>query len=227
MLEDRYLRNMDTFTVEENLKFKDFKVCVIGCGGLGGYIIEELGRLGIGRITAIDSDIFDETNLNRQLFSTVNQIGKHKVDAAFLRMKEINPDVELIPVCTMLTDTNCADLIRDNDLIVDALDNIPTRLLLERYCEELKIPLVHGAISGWHGQVLVVYPGDRTLSSLYSDDSKQGDEVWEGNPSFTPAVVASIQAAESVKVLLNRGKILRKKLLSINLLEHEYDMFDL
>ncbi|MBK5247279.1 MAG: ThiF family adenylyltransferase, partial [Peptostreptococcaceae bacterium] len=69
-MENRYLRNMNTFSLEENAKFKDFRVCVIGCGGLGGYIIEMLGRLGIGFITAVDGDVFDETNLNRQILSS-------------------------------------------------------------------------------------------------------------------------------------------------------------
>ncbi len=227
MLENRYLRNMNTFTAEENLRFKDFKVCVAGCGGLGGYVIEELGRLGIGRITAIDGDTFDETNLNRQLFSTVSQIGEYKVQAAFLRMKEINPGVEIIPIRAVISETNCADLIKDNDLVVDALDNIPTRLLLERYCEKLRMPLVHGAIAGWCGQVSVVLPGDKSLLSLYGSDSNHGEEVQQGTPAFTPALIASIQVAESIKVLLNRGKTLHKKLLSVNLLEHEYEIFDL
>lgn len=226
-IEKRYQRNMNALTPEENLRLRNFRVLVAGCGGLGGYVIEELGRLGIGRITAIDGDAFDETNLNRQLLSTVDRIGSSKAQAAYERMGQVNPHVIVTPVHGRMTEENCRELIRGHDLVVDALDNISSRLLLERHCEAEGIPLIHGAIAGWYGQVSAVFPGDRTLEKLYPKDAERGIEAEMGNPAFTPAVIASIEVGEAIKVLLNKGSLLRKRLLTVNLLDHEYEVLKL
>jgi molybdopterin/thiamine biosynthesis adenylyltransferase len=223
----RYERNMMTLSPEENAKLATFKVFVAGCGGLGGFIIEELGRLGIGRITAVDGDVFEETNLNRQLLSTVELLGASKAETAKQRMLEVNPDVEVTAIHTMIDENNCPELIRGHDLVMDALDNMGTRKIIEKACEKEGIPMVHGAIAGWYGQVSAVFPGDKTIEKLYPSDAEKGIETHLGNPSFTPAAIASIQVAEGLKILLGRGNILRNKLLSINLLDHEYEIFSL
>lgn len=221
----RYERNIKTISVSENERLGGYKVCVVGCGGLGGYIVEELGRLGIGKITVVDGDRFDETNLNRQLLSTVDLIGQSKSIAAKKRMEAVNPDIEVIALDVMITEENCHDILSDHDIVMDALDNVSARKLLEKHCEDLNIPLVHGAIAGWYGQVSTIFPGDRILEKLYPSEIGKGAEEELGNPSFTPAVIASIQVAEALKVLLGREGILRNKLLSINLLNHEYEVF--
>lgn len=222
----RYSRNMKTLSAEENDRLKDFKVCVVGCGGLGGYIIEELGRLGVGTITAVDGDVFEESNLNRQLLSSVENLGCGKAEAAAKRMEKVNPLIKVIPVQQRLNAENGTDILKGHDVVVDALDNIESRLALEKLAEELGIPLVHGAIAGWYGQVTTIFPGDRTLSRLYPADAKHGIEKELGNPSFTPAMVASIEVAEALKILIKRGDTLRKKVLSINLLEQEYNIIE-
>ncbi len=225
-MEKRYERNMNTLSPQENNELKDFKVCVIGCGGLGGYVIELLGRLGIGTITAVDGDVFDETNLNRQILSTEGLIGKSKALAAKERMATVNSLVTLKPIHEFVTGENCDSIIEGHHIVVDALDNLDTRKLLEEACEVLKIPLVHGAIAGWYGQVAVIMPGDRLLQKLYSDSSNKGMETELGNPSFTPALVASLEAAQTVKVLLGKGEQLRNKMLVIDILEHNYEIFE-
>lgn len=223
----RYSRNMKMLTPEENGILKDFKVCVLGCGGLGGYLIEMLGRLGIGHITAVDSDVFDETNLNRQLLSDVESLGKSKAYTAKERMKRVNPLITVNPVYARFDAENGLEIIEGHDAVVDALDNIESRLLLEKLAETACIPLIHGAIGGWFGQVATIFPGDKTLSRLYPDGAKQGIESELGNPSFTPALVASVQVSETVKVLINRGSLLRHKLLMINLLDQQYEIIEL
>lgn len=223
----RYMRNMKTLSAEENERLRTFKVCVAGCGGLGGYIIEELGRLGIGTITAIDGDVFEETNLNRQILSSVDLLGKSKAETAKSRMLSVNPDIDVKPVKARITDENCSELIKGHDIVMDAVDNAAARRLLEEHCGRLGIPMIHGAIGGWYGQVSAVFPGDGTIKKLYPNDSVKGAEAELGNPAFTPAVVASIQVAEAIKVLLGRGSVLRNKLLCINLLDHEYEVFSL
>lgn len=223
----RYARNRNTISAEDNEKLASAKVLVAGCGGLGGYVIEELGRIGVGTITAVDGDVFEESNLNRQVLSSMQTLGKSKAATAKERMAAVNPEITVLPVQAMITEKNVLALLAGHDVIVDALDNVPSRLLLEKSCEELTIPLIHGAIAGWYGQVTVVFPGDCTMEKLYSHGTPKGEEVELGNPAFTPAVVASIEAAETIKVLLARGEILRNKLLTVDLLNHEYEVFEI
>ena len=226
-LERRYDRNMRTFSAKENARLRECSVCVAGCGGLGGYIIEMLARLGVGHITAIDGDRFDETNLNRQLLSTEALLGSSKARAAKVRALEINSQVSVRAVESFLTADNCAQLLSGHDLAMDGLDSVPARRVLEDGCCKAGIPFVHGAVAGWYGQVAVGWPGDRLFDVLYPACEEGGTETELGNPSFTPAAVAAIQVAEAVKVLLGREPVLRKKLLTVDLLDHGYELLEL
>jgi molybdopterin-synthase adenylyltransferase len=119
-------------------------------------------------------------------------------------------------------------IIAGHDIVVDALDDIETRLFLQKLCEELNIPLVHGAIAGWYGQVTTILPGDRTLDFIYARKKEsKGVEKELGNPSFTPAHVASIEVGEVVKLFIKRGELLRNKILFINMLDNDYDIVDI
>ncbi|KJF26397.1 HesA/MoeB/ThiF family protein [Clostridium aceticum] len=223
----RYERNMKTLSEEENRQLKNHKVCVIGCGGLGGYIIEMLGRLGIGYITAVDGDVFDETNLNRQILSNEETLGKSKSQTAKSRMALVNPHVHVNAIVGRLTKENSEEILQGHDVIIDALDNIETRFVLQETAEKFGIPLVHGAIAGWYGQVTTILPGDRTLDKIYTKKDIKGVEKELGNPSFTPALVASIEVSEVLKLLIGRGELLRKKILFINTFELEYNTVEL
>lgn len=226
-LKGRYSRNMNTLSQDDNDRLKTFRVCVIGCGGLGGYVIEMLGRLGIGRITAVDGDVFDVTNLNRQLLCSEELLGTSKAMAAYERIKKINSEVEVNPVQEFLKEENCEIILSGHDAVVDALDNMASRRLLERHCAKLKLPLIHGAIAGWYGQVSTILPGDGTLEKIYPPNENKGVELELGNPAFSPAMVASLEVAEAIKVLLGQGEILQNKLLTIDLLNQEYEIFEL
>lgn len=219
---ERYRKNIGTLTKEENERLSSFRVCVVGCGGLGGYIIEMLGRLGIGYITAVDSDVFEESNLNRQLLSNTETLAKYKAHAAKARMKLVNHLVEVTPVLEKISDKNAENVLLGHDVIIDAVDSIDTRFVLQNTASKLHIPFVHGAIAGWYGQVSTILPGDNTLEKIYPGRCKEGLEKEIGNPSFTPAMVASVQVAEIVKILLGKGDLLRNKLLYIDLFEHDY-----
>jgi len=222
ILPARYQRNRNMLSVSDQLQLFHSRICVIGCGGLGGYVIEELARLGVGTIITIDPDVFEEHNLNRQLFSSINVIGKPKVAAAGLRVAEINPATKLVPIQSAYTPENGKGLLLNSQVVVDALDSIQTRLALADTCTELRIPLVHGAIAGWYGHVATQFPGDTTVQSIYSNWVQgRGIEQQLGNPSFTPAVVASLQVAEVCKIILGRDGLLRNRKLSIDLLEME------
>lgn len=219
---DRYCRNLSSISHDENLVLQGSRVCVVGCGGLGGHIIEMLGRLGVGRITAVDSDVFEVSNLNRQLFSDEMSIGKSKALMAVERMRVVNSDIEVTPVIEYLDGANAKEILAGHELVIDALDNINSRLVLEKACKRLNIPLIHGAIAGWYGQVCSIFPGEDTLSKIYSSGISKGMEKQLGNPSFTPALVASIEVSEAVKILLGKGEPLQNKLLFLDLLNNEF-----
>jgi len=220
----RYQRNREAISVEEQLTLFRSRVAVIGCGGLGGYVIEQLARLGVGTIVAVDPDCFEEHNLNRQLLATPGALGQAKVAAASERVAQINPAVTLVPEHKGYEHSNGIALLAGTSVVVDALDSIPTRLELSRSCTELNIPLVHGAIAGWYGQVATQFPGETIIEAMYSRWTEgKGAESHLGNPAFTPAVVASIETAEVCKVLLHVGHTLRGRKLSVNLLDMSFD----
>ncbi len=224
---ERYIRNEKMLSPAENQRLRTFRVAVVGCGGLGGYIIEMLARLGIGHLTLIDGDVFEPSNLNRQLLSTPEKLGQPKASEARLRVKEINPEVKTEAIYEFLNEENAERILAQHDLIFDALDNVKSRRIIEMAAEKLDIPMVFGAIAGWYAQVCTIMPGDRMIQKLYPEDVNKGAETHLGNPSFTPALAASIQVAEAIKVLLGKGPLLRNKVLSINLLDHEYQVIEL
>jgi len=222
-LPSRYQRNQQMISTTQQLQLLQSKVAVIGCGGLGGYVLEELARLGVGHIIAVDPDVFEEHNLNRQLLSTLALLGTSKVDAAVKRLAAINPAVKVEPVAVAIDKENGPSILSEVNLVIDAVDNVPTRFDLVDVCCQLNIPLVHGAIAGWFGQVATIYPGDQTLQKLYRNwKGGKGIEARLGNPSFTPALVASLQVAESCKLLLEQGNPLRNRGLSIDLLAAQF-----
>lgn len=218
----RYARN-GIFSKEDMDILKSSSVAVIGCGGLGGYIAEMLCRVGVGELILVDGDVFDETNLNRQILSTTRNINESKAVAAKRRLESIDPEICIKLWETYLDEKNGNQIVQSCNVVVDALDSINTRFLLQDICEVEKIPMVHGAIAGWYGQVATIYPGDKLLNRVYNSKKKDGIEKKIGNPSFTPAQVASIQVSEVIKILLRRGEILRNEILYIDLLSNEYE----
>lgn len=232
MGEERYLRNMAMLSAAENAKLKDFRVCVLGCGGLGGYIIEMLGRIGIGSISAVDGDVFEPSNLNRQLLSDIQTLGSNKAEMAAERMALVNPLIQVTAISSFLTADNGRRILTGHDLVMDALDNAASRFLLQDLAEELSIPLIHGAIAGWYGKVTTIFPGDRTLDRLYrrpqpsATQPERGLEKKLGTPSFTPPLVAAVQVSEAIKVLLGKGHPLRQQMLYINLHSNLFQTID-
>ncbi len=226
-LKHRYDRNKSLISQEDQDLLASKTIAVIGAGGLGGHLAELIARLGIGKLIIIDGDVFEESNLNRQRFSNENNLGKPKALEAKRELEKINSQVDIIAVHDTVSKKNGKDLLEGADLVLDGVDNARTRLLLEDLCNQLQIPLVHGAIGGWYGQVSVVMPGDWTLSTIYSDPDMEGVEKELGNPSFTPALIASYQVAEALKVVLGIGEILRKKILFIDTLTNNTNVIEL
>lgn len=220
----RYQRNRQTITVDKQLHLFRSRAVIIGSGGLGGYLVEELARLGVGNLVVVDPDIFEEHNLNRQILSTPALLGKPKAAVAAERVAEINPAVTVTPLQTAFSRENGREILARADVVLDGLDSIATRLDLADLCRELSIPFVHGAIGGWYGQVASQLPEDDISPSLFGSWSEpKGIETRLGNPSFTPAVVASLQVAEACKILLGEGESLRNRMIFVNLLDMEFN----
>jgi molybdopterin/thiamine biosynthesis adenylyltransferase len=154
-----------------------------------------------GDIGVDPGDVFETTNLNRQLFSEIPVLGQNKAKVAADRIARINPEITVDVVQDFLTEENAAALLQDCDIAVDALDNIPGRRILAAACEKSGIPLVYGAISGWVAQSALSMPGDKLVEKLYPEDTVVRDKSVL---SFTPALCASMQASLCVKLLAGR-----------------------
>lgn len=217
----RYERNIDALTKEECKKLREKRICIVGCGGLGGYILEQFLRIGAGKITVIDGDCFDETNLNRQLLSNESVIGCSKAETAKEKAGLVNGDVEVTAIHMFLTVDNAEELLKNHDIIMDAVDNIEARKIMASACKKLNIPLVYGAIQGWYAQISFIKPGSSLLDMLYQDHVKL---VNKSCLAFTPAVCASFQVAEAVKYLCGRECSLEGKVLYIDMLSMESEV---
>ncbi len=228
-LENRYTRNFNTIGLENQALLGETHVAVIGLGGLGGGVCELLARTGIGTLTLIDGDSFDASNLNRQMLSREDNLGQSKAMAAETRIKTVNSGVTVHAHQIFVQKENIKDLLKGVDLVVDCLDTIPARYLLQYAARQLDIPLVSGAIAGVSGQVTVIFPEDPGFEIIYPnpDTGDRGVETVLGNMSYCAMVVASLQASEVIKVITGIGEILRNKLLIVDLATNTMEVMDL
>lgn len=200
-MDPRYERNIPALTEAECLILREKRVLVVGCGGLGGHVIDMLARIGVGSLRVVDGDVFEPSNLNRQLLSEVPLLGVKKAQAAADRIARVNPQIQVEAVEEFLTEVNVLDLITGCDAVLDALDNIPTRKLLADACAKAGIPYVYGAISGWVAQAAISMPGDGLIEILFPEEIEIRDKSVL---SFTPALCAAMQTSLCVKLLTGR-----------------------
>ena len=223
----RYDRNKPLITEEGQRLLSGCTAAVAGLGGLGGEIAEQLARLGFGKLILIDCDVTDVTNLNRQLLATEDSIGVHKTETARQRLNSVNSGVKLSVRAERIDERNALDLLSGADIVLDALDNLPSRRILVGACRELGIPVVHGAIGGWYGQVSFILPGDDTLDRLYPTGDEVSGFAGAGAPAFLPPIVASVQTAQAVKWRLGLGGLLAGQVLYMDLLRHSFNIVTL
>jgi len=230
IIPERYQRNLGVISPLEQVKLLQSKVAIIGAGGLGGTILELLTRIGIGKLIIADKDIIVDSNLNRQILSNETNLGQSKTDAAVKRVKEINSSVEIVGHSVFINSDNIKKIIKRAEVVVDALDNLPSRFVLQKACQNLKIPLVHGAIAGFNGQLTTIFPEDKGLELIYGSNTdlpEHGSEVELGAPTVTPALIASLEAQEVIKILLKRGKLFRNKLLYLDIEDGTIEILNL
>ena len=219
---ERYARNMRTFSLADQATLLKAHAGVVGLGGLGGTVTEILARMGVGRLTLIDGDRFEDSNLNRQLLSSIALLGHPKSEAARQRVDQINPSVHCSGPAEFLSPENADDWLASCDVVVDCLDNLPARFMVEDACRRLRRPMVSAAVAGASGHVTTIFPGDRGLRLVYGEPQDlppKGAETSLGTVPFSVTFLAALECAEVAKILLGKGSPLRGKLLLADLMD--------
>lgn len=204
-------------------QLKSKSVAIIGVGGLGGYVSSLLARLPLAKLVLVDGDIFQQSNINRQIFCNQSTLGQSKSHTAYEVLSKIGIVNTIISIQERLDANNYETILQNIDLIVDCTDNIPSRLIIETASNALNIPIIHGAISGMYGQITTIIPPSNTLSQLYKGVSALTGQTI----ASTPSIVASFQANECTKLLINNGELLTNKLLTIDCATNEIRILNL
>ncbi|MBI2328421.1 MAG: HesA/MoeB/ThiF family protein [Chloroflexi bacterium] len=192
-------------------KLKQAKVIVVGSGGLGAPAAIYLAAAGVGTIGIVDYDRVELSNLNRQILHWDSDIGRSKVDSAVEKLSQLNPDVKIEAIEETVSEANVSRLLAGFDLVVDGLDNLSTRYLLNKAAIESNIPLVHGTVYGLEGRAMTVIPGKTAcLRCVYRGLIPPGKCPAVG---VIPAVIGCIQATEAIKYIMGIGKLLTNRLL--------------
>lgn len=215
----RYERNIPALSEKECEILLGKRVLVVGCGGLGGHLIDLLARIGVGFLRVVDGDVFEPSNLNRQLLSEVPLLGVSKARAATARVSRVNPEITVEAVDSFLTEKNARRLLLSCDVVLDGLDNIESRRILAEECQRSGIPYIYGAVNGWVAQAAISMPGDHLVEKLYPEGSVLKNKSVL---SFTPALCASMQVSLCVKLLTGRP-VETGKLYYFDLLNQEFE----
>ncbi|MBR2557685.1 MAG: HesA/MoeB/ThiF family protein, partial [Methanobrevibacter sp.] len=215
------LRQISLLDKSEQEKFKNTTITVIGCGGIGGETIEMLARLGVGKLILVDEDSFELSNFNRQNFAKTDVIGEEKSEVALKQVKLINPNVEVINYTEHVDISNVDKFVKDTDIVIDALDNVLTRVILSRKAMEYKIPFIHGAIHGTMGQLTVFLSNTKSYEELFNLPSLNKEltpdvieslkNVTTGPPPVigpAPNIIGCMQAMEAFKIVTGIGKVI-------------------
>jgi len=227
---EHYARNMRFFSVKDQIALLNSHIGVVGLGGLGGAVTEILARMGIGRLTLIDGDEFEESNLNRQFLSRSDLLGFSKAQAAKQRVNLLNPSIACDAHAQYIDESNAIDLLTDPDVIVDCLDNIKTRFIVERAAKQMGIPFVFAAVAGFSGQITSIFPEDPGLQQIFGaseDRPSKGAEASLGTLAPIVTTLASLECSEVVKIILGRGTPLRNQLLIVDLNDNTFEILSL
>jgi molybdopterin/thiamine biosynthesis adenylyltransferase len=206
VLPERYLRNFHTLDFPQQLRLGESKLLICGCGGLGGVLINLLARAGVGWLRLVDGDVFAPTNYNRQWFCEAAGLARPKVHVIAEHLEGINPFVRIEAIPEVLLAGNASAMMEGIDLVLDALDNIEGRFLVEQAALQQGLPYIHAAVAGWWGQVATFLPDSpRHLTNIYSGRrTRDPSELKLGILGTTAAVIGSLQAAEAIRLLIGR-----------------------
>lgn len=210
---------------EGQAKLLDARVLMVGAGGLGSPSAYYLAAAGVGTLGIIDHDVVDLSNLQRQILHSNSRIGEPKAESARQTLQGLNPDVNVIPIPERLTSENIMEIIKDYDIVVDGCDNFATRYLVNDACVMTGKPNVHGSIFQFEGQVSVFHPGNGPCyRCLYPEPPPPGMApscAEAGVLGVLPGIIGTIQAVETIKLILDKGESLAGRLLHFNTLTME------
>ena len=219
ILPQRYLRNTSYLSLAEQSALLAGRVLLVGLGGLGGHVLDMLCRMGVGRIIGADGDVFDTSNLNRQLLAVEGRVGMAKAEAAAVHVRAVNPAVHFTGLNEFLGTDRLLELMSGVDLVVDALGGLATRLELQRAAAKCSIPMVTAAVAGLTGYVATVLPGETGPAELFGSGGAAEDIL--GTPAPVVACAAAMQCAEVMLVLAGRKR--PKEVLMFDLGERSFD----
>lgn len=228
-------RQKELLNKKDQLKIKNSKITVIGCGGIGGAVIEMLSRMGAENLLILDKDSFDVSNLNRQLMSSLDNIGKSKAHSTKEKVLSINPLMEVDAYNGELNQENVTEIITGSGVVIDALDSLISRIISCRTSYKLKIPFIHGAVHGTMGQITTFTRNTPQYEEIFDLPSFNEDLTPELisqirklnlNPppviGPVPNIVGCLQSFEAVKILTGKGDpLLSPEVLMFDLLKKE------
>lgn len=207
----RYARQIRLFGEEGQEKLKKASVFIAGAGGLGSVVSIYMAAAGFGRIRIVDSDSVELSNLNRQVLHWTDDVGRSKAKSAQETLLGINPEIEVEAIMETIDEESIDRLLQGCDLIMDAMDNFPTRYLLNRAALQRNIPLFHGAICGFQGQATTIIPGKTAcLRCIFPRAPPATTFPALGS---TCGVIGSVQVTEAVKYVLGSGELLLNRLM--------------
>jgi adenylyltransferase/sulfurtransferase len=211
------------FGEEEQKKLKASRVVIVGVGGLGCASATYLAAAGVGHLTLVDFDVVEMSNLNRQVLYWEEDIGAKKVEVAQKKLSKLNPTVEITPICTEITEQNALSVIQGAQVVVDGLDKSDARLAVNAACVRGKIPYIYGGVSRLRGMITTIIPGETPCLACFNPEGPRGLGVL----GITPALIADLQALETIKLIIGQGPSLAGKLLLFNGDDIKFRVYDI
>lgn len=232
VIPERYSRNFNTYGPAEQIQLLKSKIVVVGLGGLGGTLTEWLARAGIGHLILIDGDRFEDHNLNRQLLCTQDRLGTPKARAAAERVCRINSSITVQSHTEYFTSENATRLVSEADVVVDCLDNIHSRFILETAAKENDLPFVSAAVAGLSGHVTTIFPQDTGLELIYGPRKElkdnKGAETQLGCLPQAVGFIAAAESAEVIKVCLGKTQdMLRNRMFMVDMATNTFEVLKL
>ena len=223
---------LDDWDIEAQEKLKLANVLIVGCGGIGCASAEFLARAGVGKITLVDADIVEISNIQRQIAFTLHDVGFYKAEVLAQKLKSINPYIDVITHVALLNENNVDNLIREQDLVLDGCDNFTTRYLVNSFTKKYKVPLISASAIGLQGQLFMVEGESACYECLFPKEDHTNESLRcadSGVLSTTPNVIASLQAHHALlylglgltplkeKLLVWDGRTMKQKILNFEI----------
>lgn len=230
---ERYAAHLKLAEIGEQgqQRLKESSVSVVGVGGLGCNVLTQLSLLGIGRISIIDDDVVQVSNLQRQLLFSEEDIGRYKTEVAQEKIRTMNSSISISQHCSRLDSENRNELLRGSDIVIDCTDNLAGRIIIDKFCSDKQVPMIYGGVRGFEGQVSVfnygngnsfaeTFPSHETiLQSENCDDS--------GVIASVVSITASLQVSETLKIILKKPNVLQGKMQVFHLLTNSFRVVNL